>query len=83
MLKKIRADSPIRKINAREIAISAKPMAIKIPRLFSDVIALNNSMPPNSPRNNTAVPWITKSKDTAGVINGKKTPASNAKIAST
>ena len=41
------------------MAINAKPMAIKIPLLLSDVVALNNSMPPASPRNNAAVPWMT------------------------
>ena len=48
------------------MVINAKPMAIKIPRLLSDVVALNNSMAPASPRNNVAVPWITRSKGTAG-----------------
>ena len=64
------------------MAINAKPMATKIPLLLSDVVALNNSMLPARPRNNTAVPWITCSKGTPGVISGKKTPVSNAKIAS-
>ena len=64
------------------MAINAKPTTIKIPRRLSDVRALNNSMAPTSPRNNVAVPWITRSKDANGVISGKKTPASNAKIAS-
>ena len=41
------------------MVISAKPTTIKIPRLVSDVTALNNSMPPASPRNNTAMPEIT------------------------
>ena len=41
------------------MASDAKPMAIKIPFLLSDVAALNNSMPPASPRNNVAVPWMT------------------------
>jgi len=41
------------------MAINEKPTAIKIPLLLSDVVALNNSMPPASPRNNVAVPWIT------------------------
>ena len=41
------------------MAINAKPMTIKIPLLLSDVVALNNNMPPTSPRNNVAVPWIT------------------------
>ena len=41
------------------MAINAKPMAIKIPLLLSDVMALNNSIAPTSPRNNTAVPWMT------------------------
>ena len=40
------------------MAINAKPMTMKIPLLLSDVIALNNSMPPASPRNNAAAPWI-------------------------
>ena len=61
------------------MVINAKPTAIKIPRLLSDVVALNNSMDPASPRNNVAVPWITRSKDTPGVINGKKIPATNRK----
>ena len=64
------------------MVINAKPMTIKIPLLLSDVMALNNNMPPASPRNNTATPWITKSKDIPAVISGKKTPASNAKITS-
>ena len=51
------------KINAREIAINANPIAIKTPRLLSDVVALNNRIPPASPRNSVAVPWITASKD--------------------
>jgi len=62
--------------------INAKPTAIKIPRRLSDVAALNNSMAPTSPRNNVAVPWITKSKGAPVVISGKKMPASNVKIAS-
>jgi len=70
------------KINAREIAISANPIVIKIPRLLSDVTPLNNRIAPASPRNNVAIPWITRSKDVWYVISGKKTPASNAKIAS-
>ena len=70
------------KINAREIAISANPIAIKIPRLLSDVVALNNRIAPISPRNSAAIPWITASKDVWYVISGTKTPASNAKIAS-
>ena len=44
------------------MAINAKPMVIKIPLLLSDVMALNNSMPPTSQRNNTAVPWITRAR---------------------
>ena len=64
------------------MAIKAKPIAIKTPRLLFDVVALNNRMPPTNPRNNVAVPWITISKDIPGVISGKKTPASNTKIAS-
>ncbi len=70
------------KINARDIEINVNPIAIKISRLLSDVTPLNNRIAPASPRNNAAVPWITGSKDTPGVINGKKTPASNAKNAS-
>ena len=64
------------------MAINAKPMAIKIPLVLSDVMALNNSMPPTSPRNNVDVPWIVRSKGIPGVISGKKTPENNAKIAS-
>ena len=41
------------------MAINAKLMTIKIPLLLSDVVALNNNMPPASPRNNVATPWIT------------------------
>ena len=67
------------KINAREIAISANPIAIKIPRLLSDVVPLNNRIAPVSPRNSVAVPWITASKDVCLIINGTKTPASNVK----
>ena len=69
------------KINAREIVISANPIAIKIPRLLSDVAALNNRIAPASPRNSVAMPWIARSKD--GVMeepsNGTKIPESNAK----
>ena len=50
------------------MVINAKPTAIKIPRVLSDVTALNNSMVPISPRNNVAVPRMIKSKDTPGVI---------------
>ena len=64
------------------MVINAKPMPTKIPLLLSDVVALNNSMPPARPRNNVAVPWITYSKDIPGVISGKKMPVNNAKIAS-
>ena len=64
------------------MAINAKPTAIKTPRFLSNVAALNNSIAPISPRNNIAVPWITKSKDAPDITTGKKTPASNAKIAS-
>ena len=67
------------KINAREMAINANPIAIKIPRLLSDVAALNNRIAPASPRNSVAIPWITTSKDVWYVISGKKMPASNAK----
>jgi hypothetical protein len=38
------------------MVINAKPIPIKIPLLLSDVVALNNSMPPANPRNNIAVP---------------------------
>ena len=69
------------KINAREMANSANPIAIKIPRLSSDVVPLNNRIAPTSPRNNVAMPCITRSKDSRGVISGKKIPASNAKNA--
>ena len=64
------------------MAINAKPATIKIPRLLSDVTALNNNMPPTNPRNNVAVPAITGLKDVPFVISGKKTLASNEKIAS-
>ena len=67
------------------MAINEKPTAIKIPLLLSDVVALNNSMPPASPRNNIAAPWTVQkmtSEGIPGVISGKKTPASNAKITS-
>ena len=70
------------KINAREIAINANPIAIKTPRLLSDVIALNNRIPPASPRNSAAMPWATTSKDVWCVISGKKMPERNAKNAS-
>ena len=52
------------------MVINAKPTPIKIPRLLSDVTALNNSMAPASPRNSIAVPWITRSMDIPGVISG-------------
>ena len=45
------------------MVISANPIAIKIPRLLSDVAALNNRIAPVSPRNSVAVPWIARSKD--------------------
>ena len=70
------------KINAREMEINANPIAIKIPRLLSDVTPLNNRIAPASPRDSAAIPWITTSKDTWYVISGTKTPASNAKNAS-
>ena len=70
------------KINAREIAINANPITIKIPRLLSDVTPLNNRIAPTSPRNSVAVPCITGSKDVWYVISGTKIPASNAKNAS-
>ena len=70
------------KINAREMAINANPIAIKIPRLLSDVAALNNRIAPASPRNSVVIPWITISKDVWYVISGTKIPASNAKNAS-
>ena len=57
-------------------------MAIKSPRLSSDVVALNNRIAPISPRNNVAMPWITESKDVWYVISGTKMPASNTKNAS-
>ena len=63
------------------MVINANPRIIKIPRFSSDVMALNNKMAPINPRNNVAVPWMTISKDTLGVISGKKAPASNTKIA--
>ena len=69
------------KINAREMAINANPIAIKNPRLSSDVAALNNRIAPISPRNNVTTPWITISKDVWYVISGEKTAASNAKNA--
>ena len=56
-------------------------MAIKSPRLSSDVVALNNRIAPTSPRNSVAVPWITASKDVWYVISGEKIAASNAKNA--
>ena len=62
--------------------INANPTAIKIPRLLSDVAALNNRIAPASPRNNVAVPCITVSKDVWYVISGTKIPASNTKNAS-
>ena len=52
------------------MVINAKPTAIKIPRFLSDVTALNNKIAPASPRNNTAVPCITGSKDVLNVISG-------------
>ena len=58
------------KITAREIAISANPIVIKIPRLSSDVVALNNRIAPTSPRNSAAMPSITSSKDAWFVISG-------------
>ena len=70
------------KINAREIAISANPIAIKIPRLLSDVTPLNNRIAPASPRNSVAVPWIAVSKDFWYVISGTKIPESSTKNAS-
>ena len=69
------------KINAREMVINANPMVIKIPRFLFDVAPLNNRIAPTSPRNNVAMPCITRSKDSRGVISGKKIPASNAKNA--
>ena len=64
------------------MAINANPMAIKSPRLLSDVVALNNRIAPTSPRNNVTMPWITTSKDVWCVISGEKIAASNAKNAS-
>ena len=52
------------------MAINANPMAIKTPRLLSDVTPLNNRIAPASPRNNVAMPWITPSKDVWCVIIG-------------
>jgi len=40
------------------MATNAKPIAIKIPRLLSDVVALNNNILPASPRNSVSVPMI-------------------------
>ena len=56
-------------------------MAIKSPRLSSDVVALNNRIAPISPRNNVTTPWITISKDVWDTISGEKIAASNAKNA--
>ena len=70
------------KIDVRDIANNANPIAIKIPRLLSDVAPLNNRIAPISPRNRVAIPCITTSKDVWYVISGTKTPASNAKNAS-
>ena len=64
------------------MAVNVNPIAIKIPRLSSDVAALNNRIAPISPRNNVATPWITTSKDIWYVISGTKMPASNTKNAS-
>ena len=69
------------KINARETPISANPIAIKVPRVLSDVTPLNNRIAPTSPRNSTAIPWITTSI-AVWYISGKKMPASNEKNAS-
>ena len=62
--------------------INANPIAIKLPRLLSDVTPLNNRIAPASPRNNVATPCITGSKDALYVISGTKMPVSNAKNAS-
>ena len=70
------------KIDASEIDISTNPMAIKSPRLSSDVAPLNNRIAPASPRNNVTTPWITVSKDVWYVISGTKIPAINTKNAS-
>ena len=70
------------KINAREMAINANPTTMKIPCPLPDDAPLNNRIAPASPRNNVAVPWITRSKGTCCVISGKKMPASNTKNAS-
>jgi len=51
-----------KKINAREVAINVNPMMIKTPRLLSDVAALNNRIPPASPRNSVTTPWITRAR---------------------
>ena len=63
--------------------MNAEPTARKIVGLFIVVVDLNNSIPPVRPRNNVAVPPITKlyAESALAVISGKKTPASNAKIA--
>ena len=63
--------------------INARPMIRKMPRLLSDVVDLNISMPPANPRNNIAAPPITKlvASPAPVVISGKKTPESSAKIA--
>ena len=62
--------------------INAAPIAIKIPRLLSDVVPLNNRIAPVSPRNSVAIPIRGKSKDICFVVSGTKIPASNAKNAS-
>jgi len=80
------------KINVREMEINANPTAIKIPRLLSDVVALNNRIPPASPRNSVTMPWITRLRASFCasiepsvlpwyVINGKKMPERNTKNA--
>ena len=58
------------KMNVREIAINANPIAMKILRLLSDVAPLNNRIAPASPRNRIAVPCITGSKDVWYDISG-------------
>ena len=63
--------------------MSPNPIARRIPLFFTDVVDLNNSMPPARPRNNVTIPPMTKLKAASapGVIIGKKTPETNAKIA--
>ena len=77
------------------MAINANPIAIKIPRLSPDVAPLYNRIPPTSPRNSVAMPWMQTARTlfpkrlalvdplvSCCCISGKKTPESNAKNAS-